>query len=76
MTMLNISEAVALNNPGKNVEAFTTIHDKVRALNNKITNLPASVDSSYLTPQRDFYMNESILMRKRQKRMMERFDVE
>ena len=75
-TMSNIFESVALNNPGENVKAFRVIHEKINDLNETIANLLPSVDNSYFIGQRDFYMNESILMRKRQKRMLEQFNIE
>ena len=74
-TMVYIFEAAALNAPGGNMDAFEKNEKRVSDLNRKIAHLLCKVDNKFLVPQRDFYMNKVIIMRKRQKRMMEHMDI-
>ena len=66
-TMVYILEAAALNAPGENMDAFKK-KERVSELNRKIAHLPCKVNNTFLVPQRDFYMNKVIIMRKPQKR--------
>ena len=77
MTMASISKAAALNNPNDKIKAFEAINDKVNSLDLEITGVGVTpVRRTYLVEQRDYYMNEGILMRKRQKRIMAQLEIE
>ena len=67
-TMVYISEAAALNASWENMDAFKKNKKRVSAPNRKIAHLPCKVNNTFLVPQRDFYMNKVIIMRKPQKR--------
>ena len=67
-TMVYILEATTLNAPGENMDTLKKNKKRVSELNRKIAHLPCKVNNTFLVPQRDFYMNKVIIIRKPQKK--------